>query len=83
MDRAPVEWQAAFDAMPEADRDKVRRSLEGTAERAAMLAAYADARAGAGYGDQGHKAAVKAANKAGRLVWCKAFGYNGFHELTI
>ncbi len=60
--------------------DGLRRTLEGMAERAAWLAAYTDMRHGLGCGDQGHDAAVKAANKTARLLWCKGFGYNGYTD---
>lgn len=79
----PIKWQAGADALSESERDEIRRALEGLAERAAMLARYMDERCGAGCGDQGHAKAVKAANRAGRAVWCKVFGYNAFLDLTI
>jgi hypothetical protein len=80
---APIEWEVNADALSETARDEIRRRLEGIAERAASLARYMDTRAGSGCGDQGHKAAVKAANKVGRILWVKGFGYNDYHDLTL
>ena len=83
MNLAPVEWEAAADRLSSSNRGVLARELEGVAERAATLARYVDGRYGAGCGDQGHATALKAANKAGHLVWCKAFGYNAHHGLTV
>lgn len=83
MKRAPVDWEKTVDRIKSQDRDTLRRELEGIAERAGILAGYLDERHGYGCGDRGHKAAMKRANKNGKLIWMKVFGYNGFHELTI
>ena len=83
MDSAPVDWEQTFDAMTEAEREATRRELEGSAYRAAMLAAYADKRAGYCGHDRGHRAALKAANRAGRIIWCKVFGYNSHWDLSV
>lgn len=42
-----------------------------------------DGRAGSGYGDRGHKEAVGAANRVGRLLWTKGFGYNEYVEVSV
>ena len=83
MNKAPVEWEKVVDRMKSADRNELVTKLEGIAHRAALLAGYVDARYGNGCGDQGHKSAVKSANKAGNIVWCKAFGYNAHFDLRL
>ncbi len=83
MQLAPCDWQGAADKLGASGRDEIRRALEGVAVRAAELARYMDERAGSGCGDQGHAKAVKAANKAGRKVWCGVFGYNDFIDFTV
>jgi hypothetical protein len=40
-----------------------------------------DERHGYGCGDQGHKKAVNQANRNGKIVWMKVFGYNGYVEV--
>ena len=83
MNKAPVEWEKVVDRMKSADRNELVTKLEGIAHRAALLAGYVDARYGNGCGDLGHKSAVKSANKAGNIVWCKVFGYNAHIDLTL
>ena len=79
----PSEWEALADEMrTKSNLTATVRELEGIAERAARLARYLDEREGHGCGDQGHAAAVKAQNKAGRAIR-KAFGYNMTHDLGI
>lgn len=80
---APVDWQRTVEAMSMKDREKVTRELQGIAERAAMLATYVDTRSIAGTYDNGHDRAIKAANQTGQLVWCKGFGYNAHHGVTV
>lgn len=79
----PVSWRQEADAMKPEDLDGARRFLEGIAERCATFAAYLDERHGYGCGDQGHKKGVEKANKVGRLLWCKGFGYNAYHDVTV
>jgi hypothetical protein len=55
----------------------------GLSQRAGMMARYLDEREGYCCGDQGHDAAVKAMNKAGKIIYMKAFGYNAFHDLNF
>lgn len=75
LEQPPVEWEALADELrANTDLQETVNQLEAVAERAARLAAYLDERHGHGCGDQGHKAAVKAQNKAGRIVHQKAFG---------
>jgi hypothetical protein len=81
MATAPVDWEKAVDKILTRQRDELRRQLEGIAERAAVLAGYMDERHGYGCGDQGHKKAVKQANRNGKMVWMKVFGYNGYVEV--
>ncbi len=83
MQLAPVDWEKTVDGISTRERDDLRRELEGIGERAASLAGYLDERHGYGCGDQGHRKAVKKANRNGRMVWVKVFGYNAFHDLTI
>lgn len=79
----PVLVRAAVEAMSTAQRRDVSHFLERLAERAAWLATYLEERTGYGCGDQGHEQAVRNANRAGRAVWCKAFGYNAHAELRV
>ena len=44
MKKAPVDWEKAVDRIPTADRDRLRRELEGITERAGLLAGYLDER---------------------------------------
>ena len=83
MKKAPVEWEKTLDRMKSADRNELVTELEAISYRAALLAGYVDARYGNGCGDQGHKAAVKSANKVGKIVRCKAFGYNAHIDLML
>jgi hypothetical protein len=80
---APFDLEKTVDALSSEDRRKLCKEFEALAERAAMYARYLDERHGYGCGDQGHAKAVKAMNKAGKMVHMKVFGYNAFHELTI
>ncbi len=73
---------AAIAALPEADRGAMRVVFEGIAERAAWLSRYAEERNGYGAGDQGHKAACKAANRAAKMLWCNGFGYNSYIDVN-
>lgn len=88
MNLAPFGFKRAIDRMLKAigganKLEHARRDLESVALRAAILAAYTNERGGWGYGDRGHARAVKAANKAGRKVWCGVFGYDSYIDLTI
>ncbi len=78
----PLDWRAAVDRLSPSERDALRREAESAALHAAMFATYLDERAGHGCGDAGHERAMREANRTGRTLWCKAFGYNGFIELT-
>lgn len=53
------------------------------AMRAGQMARYFDERHGYGCGDQGHDKAVKSLNKAGKAIWCKAFGYNEYLDINF
>lgn len=68
--------------MPE-QRRYVSDSLERIAMRAGQMARYFDERHGYGCGDQGHDKAVKSLNKAGKAIWCKAFGYNEYLDINF
>ena len=81
--KAPVDWEKAVDRMKPDQRDELSTELERLSLRAGELAAYIEERHGYGCGDQGHKKAVKACNRVGKLIWCKGFGYNGHFSLTI
>lgn len=80
---APIDWEKKVDNLTSKQRDDLRRALENVSERAAMLAGYLDERHGYGCGDQGHTKAIKRANKNGKIVWLKVFGYNCYHELNV
>lgn len=81
--KAKCDWADAADRLTVDERESLRRHFESVALHAAELAAYLDMRAGGGCGDQGHKCAVKSANRVGRLLWVKGFGYNGYPVWTI
>jgi len=83
MDLPPSEWEHTADEITEEAREAFHSALEAVAKRAAMLAAYMDQRAGFGYGDMKHTKALKEANRVGRLLWVKGFGYYDFHDLRI
>ena len=79
-----AELRIATDNLTTADRDGARRALEAVAMRAGQMAAYLDERAGGNScGDQGHRSAVKALNRAGRMIWRRVFGYNAYHDITF
>lgn len=63
------------------NKQDVRKLLEEISKRAGMMAAYIDQREGFGCGDQGHDKALKEMNKVGKIIWMKAFGYNGYYDL--
>ena len=65
------------------NKQEITRLLEGIALNAGMTAAYILERDGYGCGDQGHRKAVKSLNKAGKIIWMKAFGYNAYHDLSF
>lgn len=80
--------EKAFAALPKiaanmGNAQEVIEDLEHIAKRAGMMAAYLEERDGYGCGDQGHKKAVKAMNRVGKIIHMKAFGYNAFHDLTF
>lgn len=80
---APVDVPDVVEAMTREERDTVGKRLEMVAERAAFLATYLRERGGFGYGDRGHKGAVKKANAASRVVWMKVFHYRAHSGLRI
>ena len=80
---APKDWEGVADQMPEADRGELARALEGIAERATVLGTYLGERYGYGAGDQGHKSAIKVANRKGKALWMRVLGYNGYHGLSL
>ena len=65
------------------NKQQIMRLLEGIAINAGMTAAYIMERDGYGCGDQGHRKAVRSLNKAGKIIWTKAFGYNAYHDLSF
>lgn len=80
--------EKAFVALPKiaanmTNKQDVIHDLEALAQRAGMMAAYLSERHGSGCGDQGHNTALKAMNRAGKIIHMKAFGYNAFHELRF
>ncbi len=83
LDLPPVDWEEALDLTPPGRRGELCRAAEAVAFHAAMFARYVDERDGHGYGDQGHEAAVKSANRAAKKVWCGAFGYNECPPLSF
>ena len=70
-------------AMTSEERGRLARELESAALFCAMTAEYLTMRAGCGSGDQGHKAALRKANRIGRKVWVGGFGYNGFTPVNV
>lgn len=84
LERPPCDWQKATDAIQPLVRDALARRMMGVAEQAAMLARYLDTRSGgAAHQDQGHAAAVKAANKVAGLLHVKGFGYNEYSPFSF
>jgi hypothetical protein len=83
LELAPVDWEKAVDKLTTSQRNEAAKELEFLSLRAAELSQYLVERHGYGCGDQGHKAGMRRANKRGKIVWMKAFGYNGYHGLTI
>jgi hypothetical protein len=83
MSTAPYDWQKAIDAMSEKERDELRKQFEVISEKAGILAGYLEERHGYGCGDQGHEKAVKQANRNGRMIRIKVFGYNGYVDLRL
>lgn len=90
MNMAPVDFEKCVDSMSYRSLTDARLLLEAVAERAAFIAEYLagrqgyfDGRLGDGYGDQGHKQAVRSANRAAKIVRMNAFGYNGFHAMCF
>lgn len=77
------ELRPAVEKMTESEKIATRLTLEGISKRAAMFAAYIDTRETCGASDQGHAKAVKNCNRAGKIVWVNAFGYNGFHDIKF
>lgn len=69
--------------MKEKDMQEMVRELEAISLRAAFMARYLDYREGHGCGDQGHNTAIKKANRAARIVWTKALGYNAYLDLSF
>jgi len=59
------------------------KELEEISQRAGMMAQYLDEREGYGCGDQGHDKALKAMNRAGRIIHVRVFGYNTFRDLKF
>ena len=84
LESAPVNWEWMGNELNRREnKQEIVRTLEAIARRAAMLARYLDTRIGYGCGDQGHRQAMNAANKAGKAVWCGAFGYNEHPALKV
>ncbi len=73
-DTAPIQLEAIADGFTQQQRNDMARELEAIAAYAAFAAGYLASRSGEGCGDQGHAAALKAANRARRLTR-GAFGY--------
>jgi len=78
MNLAPKDWEKTIDAIPEKERDSLRRELEGISERSGALSGYLEERHGSGCGDQGHEKAMKKAMRNGKMIWMKVFGFNGY-----
>lgn len=70
----PVEFEAAFDAMPSAQRGELARELDAITQRAAFASGYANHRYGNGCGDQGHDDAMGNARRTLKRVR-KVLGY--------
>ena len=83
MEKAPVEWEKIIDKIKVNERRGLAKELEGISKRAGILAAYIEERYGYGCGDQGHEAAVKKMNRAGKMIHMKVFGYTAYHNLNI
>jgi hypothetical protein len=80
---SPKEWKQIAGGLTKRELDDLAKELEHLSKISGMLAVYFEERHGYGIEDQGHKTAVKRANKAGKKIWCNAFGYNAYHDLLI
>ena len=79
-----IDLEALIDSLEKrSDLQDIRQQLEALSVRAGMIAAYLDEREGYGCGDQGHANALKAMNRAGKIIHCKAFGYNAFNDVNF
>lgn len=83
LDTPFVDLPALCEKMKLQEMAELADNLEALATRAGMIATYIEERQGYGCGDQGHAKALKAMNKAGRIIHMKAFGYNAFHDLNF
>ena len=83
MKKAPIDWKKSVDRMTSVNKRELAIELENVASVAAMQAEYLNERYGYGCGDQGHEKAEKSANKAGRAIWRKVFGYNAHHDIRF
>ncbi len=79
---APSEAVQAVEALPRPSLRAVCRELGRRALWATWLTHYVDYRAGYGCGDEGHDTAVHAANRASRILWCKAFENDGYVDIN-
>jgi hypothetical protein len=83
IDLAPCDWERAVDVMSANKRQDLAARCDSIAKHAAMVGTYLESRYGYGCGDQGHEAAVTAANAAGKKVWVKTLGYNEFVPIRV
>lgn len=84
LEAAPKDWEALArkmeDDIPQcSQRETCIRHLEAMAKKAAMLAGYIETRC---FGGE-HNKAMKQANRNGKIVWKKVFGYNEFHDIRV
>lgn len=79
----PTNLDETVSAMSPEHRRLAVIALESVALAIVQRAAYINMRYGAGCGDQGHKAAVKAFNRAGKKVWVGVFGYSAYRDLRF
>ena len=81
--RALVDLDKIASGMSSEELHETVRELEAISLNAGQKARYFDERYGGGCGDQGHDSAVKALNRAGRMVWRRVFGYNAYSDISF
>lgn len=80
---APIDWEKLVDELSTEERRAIVKELEGICHHTVQLAGYIEERHGYGCGDRGHKKALKTANKWGKMIWMKVFGYNGYIDINV
>lgn len=86
LEKSFVELQEVANTLTRSEINELRQKLEEISLQAGQMAGYLDERHGSewgGRGDQGHQTGVKDLNRIGKLIWTKAFGHNGYNNLSF